>query len=333
MAARNKKGRHMTAVDANAPESDTNWLAHFPITFFGSTMGVFGFGLALHAGGFEQPALIAAGVGAGFFALFALLYLAKALRHPSEVAAEWSHPVRLSFFPAANISLLLLSLLLRAEMPEVARILWLIAAPVQALLTVVIVSAWISHRPFGPGMLSPAWFIPAVGNVIVPLGGVSLGYAEVSWYFFSVGLLFWFVLLTLVFNRLVFHDPLPGKLRPTLVILIAPPAVAYLAWLQLNGGGVDALARVLFNLAIFFAAIVLVQLPALLRLPFAMSFWALSFPLAALTTASFRHAALTGSVWHGHAALALLAILAVTIVALAARTVRAAIAGQICLPE
>jgi tellurite resistance protein len=34
------------------------------------------------------------------------------------------------------------------------------------------------------------------------------------------------MLLTLVFNRIIFHDPLPGKLQPTLVILIAPPAVA-----------------------------------------------------------------------------------------------------------
>lgn len=181
-------------------------------------------------------------------------------------------------------------------MPAVSAALWGVGALVQALLTLVIVAAWISHRPFGPAMLSPAWFIPAVANVIVPLGGAHLGLYDVSWYFFSVGVLFWIVLLTLVFNRLIFHDPLPGKLRPTLVILIAPPSVAFLAWIELNGGAMDATANVLFNIGVFFAALVAIQLPALLRLPFAMSFWALSFPLAALTTATFRYAALAGAI-------------------------------------
>jgi tellurite resistance protein len=182
-------------------------------------------------------------------------------------------------------------------------------------------------------MLSPAWFIPAVANVIVPLGGTHLGLVDVSWYFFSVGALFWIVLLTLVFNRLVFHDPLPGKLRPTLVILIAPPSVAFLAWIELNGGNIDAVTHVLLGIAIFFAALVAVQVPSLLRLPFALSFWALSFPLAALTTALFRFGDMTGTAAYRMAALALLVLLAVTILALSIRTVRAALAGQICQPE
>lgn len=183
------------------------------------------------------------------------------------------------------------------------------------------------------GQLSPAWFIPAVGNVIVPLAGVPLGYAEISWYFFAVGLLFWLVLLTLVFNRLIFHDPLPGKLKPTLVILVAPPAVAALAWMQFNGGVVDAPARVFLNIAYFFTALVLIQLPSLIRLPFALSFWALSFPLAAVTTASFRFAGLAQSGAHRMIGYALLALLIATIAALIVRTARAISAGQICQPE
>ena len=182
-------------------------------------------------------------------------------------------------------------------------------------------------------MLSPAWFIPAVANVIVPLGGVHLGQTEIAWYFFSVGIVFWVILLTLVFNRLIFHDPLPGKLRPTLVILIAPPSVTFLGWAELNGGQIDAFAHVLINIGLFFAAVVAVQVPALLRLPFAMSFWALSFPLAALSTATFRHAALGGAdVFHAVGLVALI-LLILTVLALGVRTLRAALAGEICQPE
>lgn len=308
-------------------------LEHFPITFFGVTMGVLGLALALRAGGFDMAAALVTIAGAVVTIALALLYGLKAIRHPAQVVEEWNHPVKLAFFPAANISILLLSLLLQDAMPAVSGVLWILGAVVQAILTLVIVAAWISHRPFTPAMMSPAWFIPAVANVIVPIGGAHLGYVTISWYFFSVGLLFWLVLLTLVFNRLIFHDPLPGKLRPTLVILIAPPSVGFLAWIGLNGGAVDAGGQVLFNIGLFFAALVAIQVPALLRLPFAMSFWALSFPLAALTTAAFRFEALTGAAPYRALGLVLLVLLVITILALAVRTVRAALAGEICQPE
>lgn len=310
-----------------------NRLAHFPVTFFGVTMGVFGLALAMRAGGFEALSQTVTGAGTLVFLVLLGFYATKAARFPAGVAEEWNHPVRLSFFPAANISLLLLSLLLQKIAPGVSAVFWMVGAAVQAVLTVVIVSAWISHRVFGPAILSPAWFIPAVANVIVPLGGAHLGYLQVSWYFFAVGMLFWLILVTLVFNRLIFHDPLPGKLRPTMVILIAPPSVAFLAWIELTGGQNDAFAQILINLGIFFAAVVAVQVPALLRLPFAMSFWALSFPLAALTSALFRFAAISGSGAHHMAATVLLVLLTGVIVVLAARTVRAIAAGQVCVPE
>lgn len=313
--------------------TQNNRLAHFPITFFGVTMGVFGLAVAMRAGGFEALSQTVTGAGTLIFVVLLGFYIAKALRYPGGVMEEWNHPVRLSFFPAANISLLLLSLLLQKLAPDLSAAFWIFGAAVQAVLTVVIVSAWISHREFGPVMMSPAWFIPAVANVIVPIGGAHLGYLQVSWYFFAVGVLFWLILVTLVFDRLIFHDPLPGKLRPTLVILIAPPSLAFLAWTAMAGGKLDAFAQILINLGLFFAAVVAVQVPALLRLPFAMSFWALSFPLAALTTAMFRFSAISGSGAHYAAALVLLVLLSGAIVVLGARTVRAIASGQVCVPE
>ena len=308
-------------------------LEHFPISFFGVTMGLFGLALALRSGGFG---LSAEGVGIAGLSVLAVvfgLYALKAVRYPASVTAEWHHPVRLAFFPAASISLLLLATFLREANPGLARPVWIEGAALQAILTLAVINAWISHRAFGPGQLSPAWFIPAVGNVVVPLAGVPLGHVEVSWYFFAVGILFWIGLLTLVFNRLIFHDPLPDKLRPTLVILVAPPSIAFLSWLLLNGGEVDTTARLLLNIAYFFAALVALQAPALTKLPFALSFWALSFPLAAITTASFRHAALAGSAFHRVLGLTLLGLLVLTILGLIVRTISAAMAHKICQPE
>lgn len=296
-------------------------------------MGLFGLALALRAAGFEGASVGISWIGAVVFAGLLSILAAKAVRHPGALKAEWSHPVRLTFFPATSISLLLLAALLLEAAPGLADLLWMIGAGLHGLLTVVVISTWIGHRAFGPGHLSPAWFIPAVGNVVAPLAGVPLGHVELSWYFFAVGILFWLVLLTLVFNRLIFHDPLPGKLRPTLVIMVAPPAVGFLAWVQLQGGLVDDMARVFLNTGYFFTLLVAVQAPALMRLPFALSFWALSFPLAAMATASFRFAGLTGSTLHQGIGLTLLAVLVVVVAALTWRTLRAAAAGEICVPE
>ncbi len=310
-----------------------SWLMHFPISAFAISMGVFGLSLALRAGGLSAPATAVGFVGIALVAVLLATLAAKAVRHFEALKAEWSHPVKLAFFPAASVSLLLMATFLRDMAPQCAEVVWLFGAAAQGVLTVIVISAWISHRAFGPGQLSPAWFIPAVGNLAAPLAGVSLGYVELSWYFFAVGVLFWLVLLTLVFNRLIFHDPLPGKLKPTIVILIAPPVLAFLGWVQFNDGIIDAPARVLINLGYFFTALVALQMPSLLKLSFSLSFWALSFPLAAITVASFRFADATGSALHLGGGYVLLGALVITIFVLSIRTVQAGLAGEIFQPD
>ncbi|GAB5445362.1 SLAC1 anion channel family protein [Gymnodinialimonas sp.] len=313
-----------------APDSK---LAHLPISFFTVPMGVFGLSLALAAGGLRTASLLIGGLGCLVLAVLFIALALKAARHPAALKAEWSHPIKLAFFPATSIAVLLMATFLLDLSPQVARPIWLVGAAAQGVLTLIVISAWISHRAFGPGQLSPAWFIPAVGNLMAPLGGQALGYPGLSWYFFAVGLLFWIVLLTLVFNRLIFHDPLPGKLQPTIVILIAPPALAFLGWVGFNGGAIDPAAYLFISLGYFFAALVALQLPALLKLPFALSFWALSFPLAALTVASFRFAALADSALHQGIGYVLLAGLTLAIAVLAVRTTRAAISGALFQPD
>lgn len=331
----------MTAIATphRAPHRDGHSrLEHAPVSLFAIVMGLTGLTLALHSGESALhygawPVRLMFWVSAAVFLAIAALYGAKALRHPAAVREEWNHPVRLVFFPTISISLLLLATAALVEMPGLARVLWGLGAALQLGLTLAVASGWIGHRPFQPPQMSPAWFIPAVGNVIVPVAGVPLGYVELSWFFFALGLMFWVVLLTLVMNRLIFHDPLPGRLQPTLMILVAPPAVAFVAWLRLNGGQIDAPGRILLNMAYVFALVMVVRLPGILRLPFVLSFWALSFPVAALTIATFAFAARTGSGFHAVLAPVLLAGLAVLIAGLMVRTLRAIAAAEICRPE
>ncbi len=312
-------------------------LAHFPITFFATGMGMMGLTLASRAGeaAYGLPHAISAAVLAVSVALLvavATLYIAKALRYPHEVAAEWHHPVRIAFFPAVSISLLLLATALVEPAPRLAEAIWIASTALQGVLALSVISAWIGHRAFQPATLTPAWFIPAVGNVIVPLAGARLGYVEISWLFFSGGLIFWIVLLTLVVNRLMFHDPMPGKMAPTLMILVAPPAVAFTAWLRLEGEA-GAFGHFLLNAAYVFALIVATQVGKFRKMPFALSWWALSFPLAALAIASFGYAHAAASEPHRLIGTGLLALLVAVVAGLIVRTAIAIRAGAICIPE
>jgi tellurite resistance protein len=86
-------------------------------------------------------------------------------------------------------------------------------------------------------------------------------------------------------------------------------------------------------LGLFFTALVLIQSRGLLRLPFALSFWALSFPVAAMTIASFHYAVLSGSPVFAGIGWALLLLLGVIIAGLLWRTGLAVMRNEICQPE
>jgi len=89
----------------------------------------------------------------------------------------------------------------------------------------------------------------------------------------------------ILFYRLLFHNPLPERLLPTLFILIAPPAVGFIAYVKLTGT-VDPVARILYYFALFVFVLMIPQLKMLSRIKYYLSWWAYTFPMAALTIAT-----------------------------------------------
>lgn len=312
-------------------------LAHFPVALFSIVMGMAGLTIAWlkahHMGG------VALEVGLGLRWLSTALYLflvafyiGKMLRHPEAVKADYSHPVRLNFFPAISIGLLLLSICWAQDAPVMAQWTWGIGAAMHLLFTLFAMNSWIHHTHYDIKHANPAWFIPVVGNIIVPIAGVRFAPADISWFFFSIGLVFWLVLMTIVLYRLFFHEPLPIRLTPTLFILIAPPAVGFLAYVALSGQ-VNAFARVLYFTALFLTLLLASNAARFFRLPFFLSAWAYSFPLAAMTIATFEMSARSGLAFYSGLSWLMLAVLSAVVALLAYKTLVAASRGQICVPE
>lgn len=323
------------------PEDGTKGprLSHFPVTFFATVMGIAGLSLAwLRAASvLGAPRSIGESLfwlGLTTFAVVFGAYATKMLRHPTAVRHELHHPVRLAFVPTATIGLLLLATAGQDIVPGLSRVLWWVGAVGQLALAVYVMSAWIGRPSFGMQHVTPAWFIPVVGMVAVPLAGATYGPLELNWFFFSVGLVLWLALLPMVLTRLFIHDqPVPGQLLPTLAVLIAPPAVTFLAYLRLTDGGLDIAARLLFYTAAFFALLFFAQVGRLYRLPFFLSWWAYAFPLAALSVATTVMAREAGGALFEVSAWTILIGVSGLVVLLAVRTANATVRGNICIPE
>jgi tellurite resistance protein len=276
----------------------------------------------------SDAALVLAGVS---FILLLTLYLNKLLRYREAVMRELAHPIQLNFFPTISISLILLAIATMHQWPGVAGVLWVLGSVLHLLLTLYVMGVWIHHEQFEIHHINPAWFIPVVGNVLVPIAGVPFTFVEISWFFFSIGILFWLVLFAIIIYRVLFHHPLPERLMPTFFILIAPPAAGFLAYVQL-AGGIDAFARILYYSGLFLTLLLVTQIGRFVRIEFYLSWWAYSFPLAAITIATLVMYEQTGLVAFAAIGWVLLTFVTLVVVYLLYRTAQAVGSRKICIP-
>lgn len=328
----------MTQTIAPPAAQESAWLQHVPVPLFAMVMGVAGLGLAWRKAHevLAAPQVIGElllALAAVLFVLVLGLYAGKAARHRPAMMGEFNHPIRQNFFATISISLLLLALAAHPYSTAGAEGLWLAGAMLHLVFTVRVIGRWIVHK-HDIAHLNPAWFIPVVGNIIVPVLGVRLGHVEVSWFFFSIGAVFWLLLFTIVFYRVIFHEhDLPPRLVPTLFILLAPPAVGFLAYLALNGGQLDGFARILVSVAVFLFLVLASMGKRFLTLPFAVSWWAYTFPLDALSLAVLQYGHLKPSGLVAGFALGLLLLTSGVVALVLVRTGKAAASGHLFVPE
>ncbi|CZE47210.1 SLAC1 anion channel family protein [Campylobacter geochelonis] len=277
-----------------------------PISLFGSVMGLCGFsvGMKHYAHVIENDGFKSIVMGLGVllevlafvsFIALCVAYIAKMVMFFENVKAEWKNPVTKSFFGTFFIAILLLPLLIADYSLTLARIVWSIGAIGMACFAVYVVSTWIMNA-HEVAHNTPAWIVPVVGTLDIPLAAwlfkdsVEIHYFSIA--ALSVGLFFAVPLVTLILSRIIFFQKLPEKLMPTLMILIAPFAVGFLAY-HSQFPTVDNFSLGLYFIGIFVFLAVSGQLLNLSKCcVFRVSWWAVSFPLAALFNATV---ALAGS--------------------------------------
>lgn len=264
-------------------------------------------------------------------------------RYPAALAEDLRHPVRHAFVAALPVSVLLLATL-GAALGFVGTVLdgvWALGALGQLWATVWVLQRWLlaSPAPASPGGAAPAFWpgvtpvllIPVVGNVIAPLAGLPLGHPVWAMAQFGVGLLLWPVVVTLLLARRAVSGPLPERLLPTWFITVAPPSVIGLVALQLQ----LALPWVamLWGMALFFLLWVGGIARQAVSQPFSLSFWALSFPLAAFAGLTLRLSVVAAVPVLQMAGMVVLALASLVIFSLALGTYKGLRDGSLLAPE
>jgi len=264
-------------------------IKYFPITSFAIVMGLSG--LSIVFGKFYHlqwlPKIfydISVFAVLGLFLLFTIIYGLKLMRFPGEVKIDFTHRISINFFSAISISLLLLSIVFYTFYPLLSIAFWWVGLILHTVFMFKTIAFWIQHN-FEIKHFNPAWFIPVVGNILVPVVGVDYAPLAISYFYFAVGFFFWIVLFTIFLNRLIFHGQLPEKFIPTFFIILAPPAVGFIAYMRISASW-DGFAVFLLFMTYFFIGLLITLYKSFRKIKFFMSWWAFTFPLAATTIAS-----------------------------------------------
>jgi len=286
-----------------------------------------------------------------------------------QVKADLNHPVFGAFYPTMPISLIIIGIALEKVGPlfvpeeillPLLQFLWFSGSAGIAYFAITILNISFMKPDLNWDIANMGWLIPPVSALIVPIlgGSLSVAYAGTtlgeinliaSLIFLGVGSLLFIFVMGAIFTRYLFHDLLPAHLAPTIWIGIAPTSILTIIAIKLVGpitvffdtsnevaDVISVISKViglsLWGFAFFWVILVIIVTAhhhKVIAIPFAMSWWAFTFPLGSFIVATgIIHKAIGGAFfqWIGLAALTgLILIWSMVFI----RTLRAVISGEI----
>lgn len=299
-----------------------------------------------------------------FFPWFLRFFLYR-----EEVKKDFNHPVAVNFFPTMPIALILLSLnflkfnefLFSKELSyHIALILWTIGTVGIYLFGFLIVPHIFKHKEIVIAHANYGWYIPPVSKLLIPVAGFELLtiYPSISDLiclvnFMSLGAGFFLFLFVgnAVYHRNIFHELPAPRLAPTFFIGMVPTSIiaidlyklmmavnhGALIWFEQKTVSTLAIIGILTNWGFAFwwfvlSLIILLHYIKNIQLPYALSWWAFTFPLGALTIASGIVSQVTGCMVCKIIYLFALAVFVIKWTVVAIKTVQNVFSGKVFQP-
>lgn len=207
-----------------------------PPAVFPVCLGLLGLGIGWRAAAeiiplaFEIGGLLL-GLAAAYFLFFLLFYLRKVLARPRVLFEDMKVPPARAGIAAAAMSMMLLAAALlpfNIYVPQV----WILGVVLQIAASAVVCYAILKEPP-EQRKFSPFQYLTFVGPVVGPVAGIPLGYVNESiWLTFAA--LAAYLIITVGYGLQLRHERPPARLRPSLVIFLAPNCLFALSFGQLG---------------------------------------------------------------------------------------------------
>lgn len=242
---------------------------------------------------------------------------------PENIKKDFNHPVASNFFPTMPISLIVIALnflkypellLTKAASYELAYYLWILGSIGIYVMGFVISAHIYRHKEIQVSHANFGWYIPPVSKLLIPVAGFELaglfpdrmeltfGLSIVS---FGVGFFLFLFVGASVYHRYIYHELPMAKFASTYFIGIAPTAIIAVALFKLmhllehhsilgiDGHMFSGIAKLAILLSWGFSiwwfimgVIIILYYLRKIELPYALSWWAFTFPSGALTVST-----------------------------------------------
>jgi tellurite resistance protein len=308
--------------------------ARVPASWFSMVMGLGGLAAAWRAAirSYRASPWIADALLAVSVALLVVLLAAQAVKAftaRDRLRAELEHPVQGSLAALAPASLLLVAADLAVHFRDLGAVLFWIGAAGQVAIAVYVVGRWLT-RPVEPKLVTPAMYLPpVVGSFLGAIAAGAVNQVDLGRLMLGVGIVAWFLVAATLLGRYLSAGELPAQLRALLGLELAPPAIALVAWQVLEGAGPDAASRSFLGFSLFVALVLLRLVGTFRGVPFGVAWWSFAFPIAALSTATLRLAAVAPGTVGAALALPLFVVANAVIAVIAFRTVVSLSRGEL----
>ena len=312
----------MTAWKERIRGMSVAWFS-FNLATSAVALASYALGQAAHLAALETLAHLLAYFNTAVYVVIAAAFLAKLSMVRGEFLRQLKHPVRGPFITAISIATMLLALDWGVVLgsPSVAAWFFYTGTLLHTVFFIAIIYGFIMHEKIEIHAMHPGWYMPAVGNVLVPyIGGLLEGEGvpvphSLLGIYLGTGVVFWLALFTIWLYRSIFHHPPPARLIAATWINLAPPSVAPMAYESILSLGPKAYHQAVKSLSgqpvvakylgAFFdmfyytfwgtagllLAIILVLTAVYIRrrlMEFAESWWAFVFPVAAYSISTIH---------------------------------------------
>ncbi len=245
-------------------------------------------------------------------AMFAILLIPWLLRwiiFTDKALSDLNHPIVSNFYPTMSVGMLVLAsdFLLIGKEKLTAEIFWLCGTLLTVIFSFLIPYITFKENHVKIDHINPAWFIPPVALIVIPIAGSqfigkSQSFLEqlfvfINYYGWGSGFFIYLALLSICMYRFILHNPLPNTLAPTIWINLGPIGAGTVSLINLINKSIFISMREpfwVFGLIFwgfgvwwfFIAVIMTLHYVRKLKLPYAMSWWAFTFPLGAYVASS-----------------------------------------------